>query len=145
MIDVDRGKRANPELIALASRDPEAIVGFGSNLSPTLLKNLAVGNASIAADLSTLQQIYGSVGTTPTNVDVFLAARTINVDAARNLGDTLEALKQFGAVFVRRLSGARGVLAKSALSNLQITTQANELQIRTAVAQADLAPLVGSK
>lgn len=145
VIDVGRGrKRGNAELIALASRDPNAIIGFGSNLTPTLLNNLDVGNASIMADLSTLRQVYGSVGTTTTNVDLFLAARTVNADAARNLGDTLEGLKQFGALFVNRLSGARGVLAKSALANLKISTQANELQIRTAVAQSDIAPFVGN-
>jgi hypothetical protein len=143
VIDVTRGrKRGNAELIALANRDPNAIIGFGSNVSPTLLKNLDVGNAAIAADLSTLRQVYGSFGTTTRDIDVFLGARTVNADAARNLGDTLESLKQFGALFVGRLSGAKGVLAKSALTNLKIATQANELQIRTAVAQADIAPLV---
>lgn len=145
VIDVSHGrKRGNAELIALASRDPNAIIGFGSNLSPTLLSNLDVGNASIMADLSTLRQVYGSVGTTATDVDLFLAARTVNADAARNLGDTLEGLKQFGALFVNRLTGARGVLAKSALTNLKISTQANELQIRTAVAQSEIAPFVGN-
>jgi hypothetical protein len=75
---------------------------------------------------------------------LFLAARAVNAEAAKNLGDTLEGLKQFGALFVGRLSGAKGVLAKSALANLQIVTQANELQIRTAVAQADIGPLMGN-
>jgi hypothetical protein len=145
VIDVSRGrKRGNAELIALASRDPNAIIGFGSNLSPTLLNNLDVGNASIMADLSTLRQVYGSVGTTAKDIDLFLAARTVNAEAARNLGDTLEGLKQFGAMFVNRLSGARGVLAKSALTNLKISTQANELQLRTAVAQSEIAPFVGN-
>jgi hypothetical protein len=143
VIDVARGrKRGNAELIALASRDPNAVIGFGSNLSPTLLKNLDVGNATITEDLSGLRQVYGSVATTPKDVDLFLGARTVNAASARNLGDTLEGLKQFGALFVGRLTGAKGVLAKSALSNLKILTDANELQIRTAVAQADIAPLV---
>jgi hypothetical protein len=137
-------KQANAELIALANHDPNAIVGFGSNLSPTLINNLDVGNASIAADLSTLRQVYGSVGSTPKDVDIFLGARTVNPDAARNLGDTLEGLKQLGALFVGRLTGAKGALAKSALANLKISTQANELQLRTAVAHAELAPLVGN-
>ena len=143
VIDVGRGrKRGNAELIALASRDPNAIIGFGSNLSTTLLNNLDVGNAAIMADLSSLRQVYGSVGTSTKDIDLFLAARTVNADAARSLGETLEGLKQFGALFVNRLSGARGVLAKSALTNLKISTQANELQLRTAVAQSDVAPFV---
>jgi hypothetical protein len=143
-IDASGGRqRANAELIALANQDPNAIIGFGSNVSATLLGNLDIGNAAIAADLSALRQVYGAVGTTEKNVELFVAARTMNADSARNLGDTLEGLKQFGALFINRLSGAKGVLAKSALTNLKITTTANELQIRTAVAQADIGPLMG--
>jgi hypothetical protein len=145
LIDVSSGRqRGNEELIALASRDPNAVIGFGSNLSEQLIKNIDVGNAAIAQDLSAVRQVYGSVGTTPRDIDVFLAARTVDATSARSLGDTLEGLKQLGAFFVGRLSGARGVLAKSALTNLKILTQANELQIRTAVAQADIAPFVGN-
>ena len=145
VIDVSRSrKRANPELIALASRDPNAIIGFGGNMSEQLVGNLDIGNAPIAADLKTLRQVYGSVGTTERDLQLFLGARAVNATAAKSLGDTLEGLKQFGALLVGRLTGARGVLAKSALSNLQIVTDANELQIRTSVAQAEIGPLLGN-
>ena len=144
-IDAGRSrKRANAELIALATRDPNAIVGFGSNVNEQLIRNLDIGNAPIATDLSKLKQVYGSVASTEKDLELFLAARAINADAAKNLGDTLEGLKQFGALFVGRLSGAKGVLAKSALNNLKIVTAANELQIRTAVPQADVGPLMGN-
>ena len=145
VIDVGRGrKHANAELIALASRDTDAIIGFGSNVSAALLNNLDIGNASIANDLSAVRQIYGSVGTDEKDVELFVGARTVNADSARNLGDTLEGLKQFGGLFINRLTGAKGILAKSALTNLKIVTQANELQIRTAVAQAEIGPLMGN-
>ena len=136
-------KGANAELIALASRDPNAIIGFGSNLSEQLVGNLDIGNAPIAADLRTLRQVYGSVSTTERELQLFLAARAVNAQAARNLGDTLEGLKQFGALLVGRLSGAKGVLAKSALSNMSIVADANELQLKTSVAQAEVGPLLG--
>ena len=136
-------KRVNAELIALASRDPNAVIGFGSNLNEKLINNLDIGNAPIAADLRTLRQVYGSVGTTESDLQLFLAARAVNPQAARNLSDTLEGLKQFGALLVGRLAGAKGVLAKSALSNMQIVSDANELQIRTRVAQAEVGPLFG--
>ena len=143
-IDASRlRKRANAELIALASRDPNAIIGFGSNMTEQLVGNLDIGNAPIAADLRTLRQVYGSVGTTASDLQLFLGAKAVNAEAARSLGDTLEGLKQFGAFFVGRLSGAKGVLAKSALSNLKIVADANELQIRTSVAQAEVGPLLG--
>jgi hypothetical protein len=144
VIDAARShKHANAELIALASRDPNAVIGFGSNITEQLVGNLDIGNAPIAADLRTLRQVYGSVGTTESDLQLFLAARAVNAQAAKNLGDTLEGLKQFGAFLVGRLSGAKGVLAKSALSNLKIVADANELQIRTSVAQAEVGPLFG--
>jgi hypothetical protein len=143
-IDASRlRKRANAELIALASRDPNAVIGFGSNMSDQLVSNLDIGNAPIATDLKSLRQVFGSVGTTESDLQLFLAARAVNAEAARSLGDTLEGLKLFGAAFVGRLSGVKGVLAKSALSNMKIVTDANELQIRTSVAQAEVGPLFG--
>jgi len=144
-IDVYGGRTGgNTELIALATRDPNAIIGFGSNLSPQLIANLNIGNAPIASDLSALRQAYGSVATTEKDVELFIAARATSAEAAKSLGDTLEGLKQFGAFFVGQMRGAKGVLAKSALSNLKIDTQANELHIRTAVAQVDVGPLMGN-
>jgi len=145
VIDASRSrKRANAELIALANRDPNAVIGFGSNITEQLVANLDIGNAPIGADLKTLRQAYGSVSTTETDLQLFLAARAVNAEAAKNFGDTLEGLKQFGALFVGRLSGAKGVLAKSALSNMKISSAANELQIRTSVAQAEVGPLLGN-
>ena len=142
VIDASRSrKRANADLIALASRDPNAVIGFGSNVTEQLIGNLDIGNAPFAADLRTLRQVYGSVGTTANDLQLFIAARAINAQAAKDLSDNLEGLKQFGVLFAGRLSGAKGVLAKSALANMQIQSQANELQIRTTVAQAEIGPL----
>src|SRR5215213_8810869 len=73
-IDAGRSrKRANAELIALASRDPNAVIGFGGNITEQLIGNLDIGNAPIAADLRTLRQVYGSVGTTESDLQLFLA------------------------------------------------------------------------
>ena len=145
VIDASRSrKQVNADLIALASRDPNAVIGFGSNISEQLIGNLDIGNAPIATDLRSLRQVYGSVGTTETDLQLFIAARAVNAQAAKSFGDTLEGLKQFGSFFVGRLSGAKGVLAKSALSNLKIVADANELQITTSVAQAEVGPLLGN-
>ena len=144
-IDAGRNrKNTNAELIALASRDPNAIIGFGANMSEQLVSNLDIGNAPITADLKTLRQVYGSVSANATDLDLFLGARAVNAAAAKSLGDTLEGLKQFGALLVGRLSGAKGVVAKSALANMTIIADANELHIRTSVAQAEVGPLLGN-
>ncbi|MGI9165982.1 MAG: hypothetical protein ACR2G5_06295 [Pyrinomonadaceae bacterium] len=133
----------NSELIALATQDPSAIGVFAGNVSAQLLQNLRIGNEAIAKDLAAVRQAYGSLAMTDKDLELIVAARTVDAGSARSLGDTLEGLKQFGALFTNRMSGIRGVLARTALGNLKITTQGNELKIRTAVAQSDVAPLVG--
>jgi hypothetical protein len=143
VIDANRShKYANPELIALASRDPNAIVGFGGNLTEKLLQNLRTTNDGVARQITAVRQVYGTLGMTTTDLELMMAARTVDTDSARNLSDTVEGLKQFGAIFINRLSAVKGTLARSALNNLKITTQGNELQLRTAVAQSQVTPLI---
>jgi hypothetical protein len=143
VIDANKtGNRTNAELIALASRDPNAVLGFGGNISEALLQNLRISNDSIARELTAVRQVYGTLGLTSADLELMLAARTVDTYAAKNLGDTVEGLKMFGGLFINRLSAAKGTLARSALNNLKITTQGNELQIRTAVAQSQVAPLM---
>lgn len=143
VIDANRTrKHANPELIALASRDPNAIVGFGGNVSEALLQNLRISNSGIAREITAVRKVYGSLGMTSQDLELMLAARTVDIYSAKNLGDTVEGLKQLGGLFIGRLSAAKGTLARTALNNLKITTQGNELHIRTAVAQSQVAPLM---
>lgn len=136
------GRGLNQELIALATRDPNAAVGFGGNVSPELLKTVNLGNDAIVKDVSMIRQVYGTVGVTEKDVEMFLTARTISPESAKSLGQTMEGLKSLGAFLVARMPAPKGTAARAALDNLKITTQGNELQIRTAVGQADLAPFM---
>jgi len=143
VIDAKRTRKyANPQLIELASRDPNAIMGFGGNISEALMQNLRLTNDSIARELTAVRQVYGSLGMTSTDMELLVAARTVDPDSAKNLSDTVEGLMQLGTFFIGRLSGTKEVLARSALKNLKVTTQGNELQIRTAVAQSQVSPLM---
>lgn len=135
-------KHVNADLIGLASRDREAIIGFGGNISPTLLENLSLSNDTIARELTAVRQVYGTLGMTSTDLELMLTARTVDTYSAKNLGDTVEGLKQLGAFFVGRLTADKGALARTALNNLKTTAVGNELQIRTVVAQSQVTPLI---
>ena len=137
-----RGRAANGALIALASRDPQAVVGFGANLPRELMANLNVGNDTIAKDANSIRQAYGSIGTTDTDVSLSLFARTDNAESARSLGETVTGLKQLGAILIMRMAAPRKALAQSALDNLKITTRGNELEIKTQVTAASLASVI---
>jgi hypothetical protein len=142
-IDASKGaRRANAELISLASQNPNAIVGFGGNVSPAMLGHLRIGNDAVAKDLASVRQIYGSVEMTEKDVEVLAAARTADPNSARSLGATVEGLTAFAGLFANRLPAARAALAKSALGNLKVTVQGNDLQLRTAVAQSEVGPVI---
>lgn len=144
VIDASRTrKHANPQLIELASRDPNAIMGFGGNISEALMQNLRTTNDSWARELTAVRQVYGSLGMTSTDLELMVAARTVDPASAKNLSDSVEGLTQLGSFFLGRLKPVQETLARSALKNLKVTTVGNELQIRTAVAQAQVAPLMG--
>ena len=142
VIDLKKAVTTNSELIALATKDPNALAGFGGNISEQLRNNFMITNDAIARDLTAVRQAYGSVGMTEKDLEVTLAARTVDEYSARNLGGTVEALKQFGGLFVNRLPAAKAALARSALNGLKITNQGNELWIKTTIAQAEIAPVM---
>jgi len=144
VIDAGHGRGGlNQELIALATRDESAVIGFGGNVTPALIQSLKLSNEAIVKDISSIRQVYGSVDITEKDVEMFLAARTVNADSAQSLSRTLTSLSQLGAFAVSRMPAPKGSAARAALDNLKITTQGNELLIRTAVAQADIGPLFG--
>ena len=141
-IDAGKAGRAPAELMSLAAKDPAAVMGFGANVTPELLATLEIGNDTIAKDVSSIKQVYGSVGSTQSDVTVMMVARTNSVDSAKNLGDTIEGLRQLGTIFIGRMAQPRKALAESALNNLKVTARGTELEIRTQVAAANLAALI---
>lgn len=143
-IDARRaGRRNNTELIALASQNQNAIVGFGGNVSPALLEHLRIGNDAVARDLASVRHVYGSVGMTEKDLEVLAAARTADPAAAKSLGSTVEGLTALAGLFTSRLPAAKAALARSALGNLKVTVQGNDLQLRTSVGQGDLGSVLG--
>ena len=141
---IDAGKKglAASDLIALATRDQNAVLGFGANISRELLAKLDVGNDTLAKDIGAIKQAYGSIGSAQTDVTMTIVARTDSAQSATNLGDTVEGLRQLGGIFITRMAQPRKALAESALNNLKVTTRGNELEIRTQVAAANLAALM---
>ena len=132
-IDAGKAGRAPAALMSLATRDPNAVIGFGANITPELLSKMDVG---------AIRQIYGSVGSTQTDVTMMMVARTDSIESAKNLGDTVDGLRQLGGFFIMRMAQPRKSLAETALNNLKITARGNELEIRTQVTAASLAALI---
>ena len=134
--------RVSADLASLATRDSKAVIGLGANVPAELMASLNVGNDTIAKDANSIRQVYGSIGSTESDVSLMLTARTDSAEAAKNLNDTVTGLKQLSGLFIGRMAPARKALAQSALDNLTITTRGTELEIRTQVAAANLASVI---
>lgn len=137
-------KRINAELIQMAARNPNAFLSFGANVPSFVTQGQDFGNDEINKNLSSIRQAYGALGLTTDGFDLTAIARTEKADQAKSLGDTLGALKQFGAMFVSQLPPDKGKLAQTALDSLTITTEGNETQLRLELAQAVINELMRS-
>jgi hypothetical protein len=140
VIDAGRTpRRDSVDLVSMATRDRQAVIGFGANVPKALWSSLNLGTDAIAQDVGSIRQAYGSVGTTATDVALTITARTETPAAAKSLGETLTGLKQLAAMVVMTMKADTRALAQSAVANLTINTRTNEVEIRTQVTAANLA------
>jgi hypothetical protein len=142
-LDASRGAgRVNNDLAQLASRTPNAIIGFSANVPAEMTKGLDVNNDEIARILGTIRQAYGAVGTTQNGFDMLMVARTEQPDQARSLSETLLALKQFGGLVVSQLPADLGKVAQNTLDSLKITADGTDASIWLEVLQSDIPVLM---
>lgn len=147
-IDASSGRaRIAAELIQLATRNPNAMIGFGSNVPPSAMREIGVlglDGDEISKNIASIRQVYGSIGMTTKGFDMTAVARTENAQAAQSLNDTIAAAKDFIAPLVSQFlrNEAKARLVRNTLDSLKVTTAGNELQITLEVAQSDLSTLV---
>lgn len=142
-LDASRGEgRVNNDLVQLASRTPNAILGFSANVPAGLSNGLDINNDEIARIIGTIRQAYGAVGTTQNGFDMMMVARTEKADQARSLSETLTALKQFGGLVVSQLPPDLGKVAQNTLDSLKITAEGTDASIWLEVLQSDIPVLM---
>lgn len=148
-IDASAGRpRVSADLVQLATRTPNALIGFGSNVPSATLRDLGgigLDSDEISKSIASIRQVYGSIGMAASGgFDMQATARTENPQAAKSLNDTITGLKEFVSPLVGQFmrNEAKAKLVSNALNGLKVTTTGNELQLRLEVAQSDLNTLV---
>lgn len=144
-IDAARGAaRVSGELIEMATRTPNALIGFGATVSQEVSRNINVGNDDASRTLASIRQAYGAITSTQTGFDLTTVARTESAAQAKNLADTIDGLKLLVGMAAGQMSGPRGKLAQNVLESLKYSTQGNEVQISLRVSQDDINTLMSS-
>ncbi|HYG81373.1 MAG TPA: hypothetical protein VD861_13340 [Pyrinomonadaceae bacterium] len=134
--------RANADLVQLAQRSPNALMGFSANVPPSLSKSVNIPNDEISRLLGSIRQAYGSVGTTANGFGLLAVARTEKADDAQSLSDTLSALKQFGVVVAGQLPADQRDLAQRALDSMKSSAAGNETSVSFELQQSDISTLL---
>ena len=134
--------RLSAEIISLATRTPNAVVGFGGNVPADSLKNLDLLNEEFSRSVGSIRQFYGALGTTERGFLMQTVLRTLDADAAKTLSDTVAGLKQFAPFLLARFPAEKGRLLRGVVDNTRVSAQGAEVQISLDLAQADLAALI---
>jgi len=135
-------RNVSAELAGLALSDPTAIIGFGGTVTPELFTDLKFDSDTVAKQLSSIRQVYGSFGIKGASFTVLAVARTGNPAQAKELSETVTSILPLAPLLAGNLPEAKKKLAQSALDNLKVVTQGNELRITTEVPQANLAAVI---
>jgi hypothetical protein len=144
-LDAARGRgalRAGDLAVLSQARSANTLVSFGSRVPAALTKDIGFGLPQVAQSAASVRELYGAAVETDTGLDLWTNLRTATPADARNLSDTLAALKQLAPMFLGRLTGDRGRLARNAVESLRVTTQGSEVHLRLEVPQADISTLV---
>jgi hypothetical protein len=146
-IDASTGRgRISPEIVALARRNPNAIVGFGANMPQSLVGKVEeFGSDEVARSVASIRQLYGSLGTataTSGGYESLLVMKTATADDARSLGNVVEALKPMASFAAAQLTGDKGKLVQKLAQGLKVQTEGNEVLLRLDFAQTDVAMML---
>lgn len=130
------------DVLDLAARNQNALISFGGNVPREFVQNIGLPSEELQRNLAAIRQGYGFVGMTPRGFEVVTIARTETNQAAQDLGNSIEAVKQFAPYLIAGMRGDEGRLARAAINNLKVTTNANEMRLNLEMSDGDLALLV---
>ncbi|MFL6207841.1 MAG: hypothetical protein ACJ74W_03285 [Pyrinomonadaceae bacterium] len=136
------GARVSNDVVALAQRDPNAIIGLGGNIPASLTRQLDFLSPEISRSVASIRQFYGTVGASTSGFEMLTVLRTGSATDARNLSETVEGLRMLAPLGIARLRGDKAKLAQQLVDSTKVTTEGSEVQIRLDLADANVATLV---
>ncbi|MCY7348999.1 MAG: hypothetical protein LH614_22645 [Pyrinomonadaceae bacterium] len=130
--------RISSEVLNLANRRPNAVVSFGAKLPNGLSNFFILDNDELGKTLDSIRQISGAVEISDGNSAVSMAAKTLNVEQAQNLHETLQGLQMLGKAFIGGGKGEDKKVYARMIENAKITRNSAEVVFDLQVPQTDI-------
>lgn len=142
-VDVHTGKAKtiDPVLFDAAKLGDDDLVAFAGNVPPSAFAGLDVGLPEVNRSISSIRAFHGSIATTAGGFAVTTVLRTNSAAEAKQLTTTVEALRAVAPGLIS-VAGERARFAKSAIENLKVATRGSDVELRSEMAQTDLAALL---
>jgi hypothetical protein len=140
-IDAQAGRgRADMSLLNFP-RGAGDFAAFAGNVKPGVLSGVRTDLPNVDRAIDSIRGFYGTVGSSPTGIQLLTTLRTGAAADARQLSETVEALRQVAPGLIS-MAGEKGRFAQGLVSSLKVTTKGTEVQLRVEVPQSDLSTLL---
>lgn len=130
--------RITADTLNLISRKPNAVLGFGATLPNGLSGFVNLDNDELGRTLDSIRQMSGAVEFNEGNTAVSIAAKTLKLEQAKSLKDTMDGLQMLGKTFIGAGKGDDKKVYARMIDNARITQNANEVVFDLQVPQSDI-------
>ncbi len=137
------GARVSAQLVAAATRIPDALIGMAGLVPPQfmadLLSNKTLAGSELGKALSSLTQFSAAVELTPVTLIVTTRGSAGSAELAKTIGDVMTALKTLAGI--TPVKTARDKTNREILKGLTISTVGPEVHVRAEFTQATVTTL----
>lgn len=141
-----RGEHVSKDLVDLATRTPNAVIGFSGIVPASALKQITSNGDPVSQAAGGIKNFYGSVASNNGDFDTRIVVRTEKNDQAQTLSAAAKLGLGFAADALKNTSlpstDGNKVDASAFLKYLVVSDQGNEVIAVYKIPQADLAPLI---
>ncbi len=140
-IDAQAGRGRADMSILNFPRGAGDFVAFAGNVRPGVLAGVRTDLPNVDRAIDSIRGFYGTVGASPTGLQLMTALRTGSAADAKQLLDTVDALRQIAPGLIS-MAGEKGRFARALVDSMKVTTKGNEVQLRLEVPQSDISTLL---
>jgi hypothetical protein len=137
--------KVSAEILALANKNPNAILNFGGKMPKGMGAFLPLDNDELGKTIDAINQISGSLDVAGGKSNLFVSAKTLKQEEAEQLYDTIDAMKSLGAMFLSGNKNADKQVYARMIENANVTRNGTEVSLNLEVPQSDIDVIVGTK
>lgn len=137
--------RIDSSLIAFLNRKPNSVMSFGANTPQGMSAFLDLDNDEVGKMLAGVRSLYGSIDAVKGNMNVSVVAKSVDVQNAKDMEESLSGLQLVGKSLLSGSKGKDKEVYSRMIDNAKISRKLTEVMLDLQVPQSDINILLGKK